>query len=70
MQATQLAWRLMKQLVFEDDKLVAGTALSLIPNDLLMSIVETSMHLPLCGFATPQTRSGMRCHAWGLQLCA
>lgn len=63
-QASQVAWRLMKQLVSLDDKLVFGRALRLTPNRLLKGVVLTARELPTMGFATSGTRFGMRCHSY------
>ena len=56
----------MTQLVSEDDKLVMGRALDLIPNDLIKGLVMTSGQLAICGFATPKTRFGMHCRTYRL----
>ena len=63
MQAIQLVWRPVKQLLSDDNELVAGCALSLIPNEAITSAVLACAQLPLGAFSTPKTRTGVLCCA-------
>lgn len=69
MQAIQLAWTSVKQLLSDNNQLVVENALSVIPNDAITSIVVASAQLPLFAFATPKTRTGVLCHLCHPQPC-
>ena len=62
-QTIQLTWRTAKQLLADGDELVVDTVLGVSPDNRGISdIVITCLQLPLCGFATPETRSGAHVH--------
>jgi hypothetical protein len=59
-QAIQLTWRTVMQLLNHDDKSVVDCALGLIPNRAIVDIVVACIDLPLSIFAVPHTRSGVQ----------
>lgn len=59
LQAIQLTWETVKQLLTEGEELVNDTALTLIPDSgVITTVITACQQLPLCSFATPKTWSG------------
>ena len=58
MQAIQLTWGRVKQLLDNADESVVLTALGLIQRSKINMAIVQVWRLPLCGFATPNTWSG------------
>jgi hypothetical protein len=58
MQAIQLTWGTVKQLLGNDSESVVTSALGLIQSSKLNMAIVQVWRLPLCGFATPNTWSG------------
>ena len=59
LQAIQLTWETVKQLLTEGEELVVDAALTLIPDSgVITTVIITCQQLPLCSFATPETWSG------------
>lgn len=70
MQAIQLAWTSVKQLLSDNNQLVVENALSFIlSSGAITSVVVASAQLPLFAFATPKTRTGVLRHLWHPQPC-
>ena len=61
MQAAQLAWRLVTQLLSDDDKLMVSRALGAIPHDVIMGIVESSGRIPDRAALLPPGPGLVRC---------
>ena len=64
MQAIQLTWRTATQLLADGDDSVVDSMLGFAPDSRgIRDIIATAcLKLPLCGFATPETWSGVHLH--------
>jgi hypothetical protein len=59
MQAVQLTWGTVRQLLANDNESVVIAALGRIQSTKVNMAIVRSWQLPLCRFATPETWSGM-----------